>query len=108
MPLQFFGIAYNAFLVVMHYLSVIPLYAGRTQWISSFTGADLRTVSQASAFDVTSSSMNLNEIVKDLTVAVVAKSRCGVCNGTNGKNVGGDDATVFTRNGRKNAIQINF
>jgi len=74
------GIAISSFYSILHFLSSIPLFAGRTRWISRHTGVDPREISLESCED----GFDLLEAAARVRRTIISPPKCGVCRGVNG------------------------
>jgi hypothetical protein len=95
---------FSAFLQVLHYLAVVPLYAARSWWISKTTGVDIGTVSKASC----GAGEDLRRAADGVRQSVVPAASCGHCESKNGEFQQGEDAIIFGRNGCKAATVFEF
>jgi len=96
--------SFHAMLHTLHYFAMLPLYAGRSAWISRTTGAPISFVSHAfcvPAFD-------FKEAAETLRLTISASPTCGNCGSSKGGFQEGQNAIIFCRTGCKDASVFEF
>jgi len=94
----------KSILHVLHYFSVLPLFAARSLWISMTTGVSITEVSQASC----NAGFDLLEAAETIQRTVVPPRACGHCESNVGDYQQGEDVVIFGRKGCYKATVFNF